>query len=214
MAVGTKQRTAGKKAATGKRGSRGPRQDNRRESLLDAAAKQFSSRGFHAVTMREIAAGAGMLAGSVYYHFPSKDDLLIAVYEEGVRRLSEQVDAAAADVADPWDRLEAACRAHTNLLLDHSDYAQVILRVFPDDVPPGLERLKTLRDGYEERFRVMIETLPLPPDTNRTALLFTLLGALNWAKSWYRPGGMKPNQITHEVMEILKRQLSEKDEDQ
>ncbi len=212
MAVRTKKRVEGSKDSR-KRSSRGPRQDNRREHLLDAAAKQFGSRGFHAVTMRDIASDAGMLAGSVYYHFPSKDDLLIAVYEEGVRRLSEQVDGAAAGIDDPWLRLEAACRAHTKMLLDDSDYAQVILRVFPDDVPPDKDRLQNLRDGYEGRFRRMIDSLSLPPNSNRTALLFTLLGALNWAKSWYRPGGMNPEQITHEVMEILKRQLKIEDDD-
>jgi len=187
------------------------RQDNRREGLLDAAAGQFAQRGFHAVTMREIAADAGMLAGSVYYHFKSKDDLLIAVYEEGVKRLSHEVDHVAADIADPWQRLEIACCAHTEMLLEDSDYAQVIVRVFPDDVPSSHARLTSLRDGYEERFRAIIETLPLPGGANRTALRFTLLGALNWSKSWYRPGGMNPRQISAEVIKLLKHQLAEED---
>jgi AcrR family transcriptional regulator len=190
---------------------RGPRQDNRRDSLLDAAARLFAARGFHAVTMREIAADAGMLAGSVYYHFKSKDDLLIEVYEQGVRLLCAQVDRAAADIAEPWRRLEAACRAHSEMLLEDSDYAQVILRVFPDDVPPERDRLATLRAGYEDRFRAMIETLALPAGVNRSALRFTLLGALNWAKSWYRPGGMTPADISAEIIKLLKRQLAEED---
>lgn len=190
---------------------RGPRQDNRREHLLDAAARQFAAHGFHAVTMRQIAAEAGMLAGSVYYHFKSKDELLIAVYEEGVKRLSAQVDRAAADVAEPWQRLEAACRAHSEMLLEDSDYAQVILRVFPDDIPPSRDRLVRLRDGYEARFREIIEALPLPAGTNRTALRFTLLGALNWAKSWYRPGGLNPRQIAAEIIKLLKQPLHEEE---
>ncbi len=155
-----------------------------------------------------------MLAGSVYYHFKSKDDLLIAVYEEGVKRLSQQVDQVAAEIAEPWRRLEAACCAHTEMLLEDSDYAQVIMRVFPADVPSSHARLTSLRDGYEERFRTMIETLPLPRGANRTALRFTLLGALNWSKSWYRPGGMNPRQISAEVIKLLKYQLAEEDSEQ
>lgn len=203
-----------KDAASGQRRRRGPRQDNRRALLLDAAAKQFGGRGYHAVTMREIAGGADMLAGSVYYHFPSKDDLLIAVYEEGVRRLAERVESAVADIDGPWEQLAAACRAHTEMLLDDSDYAQVILSVHPADVPPGRDRLIALRDGYEEYFRRMIEALPLPPGTNRAALRFTLLGALNWSKNWYRPGGMTPAQISHEILEILRCRLADKDQQQ
>ncbi len=191
--------------------ARRKRQDNRREGLLDAAAGQFAQHGFHAVTMREIAADAGMLAGSVYYHFKSKDELLVAVYEEGVKRLSHEVDRVVAGIAEPWRRLEIACRAHTEMLLEDSDYAQVIMRVFPDDVPSSRDRLTSLRDGYEERFRTMIEFLPVPATTNRTALRFTLLGALNWSKSWYRPGGMNPRQISAEVIKLLKYQLAEED---
>mgnify|MGYP002725595051 CR=1 FL=1 len=215
MVIKTKQRAApkpnggGKAAKSGGCRRRGPRQDNRRALLLDAAARQFGGRGYHAVTMREIAAGADMLAGSVYYHFPSKDDLLIAVYEEGVRRLADRVEAAVADIDDPWNRLTAACRAHANMLLDDSDYAQVILSVHPADVPPGQDRLIALRDAYEEQFRTMIEALPLPPGTNRAALRFTLLGALNWSKNWYRPGAMTPAQISREILDILRCRLAE-----
>jgi AcrR family transcriptional regulator len=46
--------------------------------------------------MRDIAAASGMLAGSLYYHFASKEELLVAVYAEGVRRISVSVRAALA----------------------------------------------------------------------------------------------------------------------
>src|SRR5216684_1668811 len=88
------------------------RQDNRRVRLLDAAAKLFSERGFHGTSMRDIAKAVDMLSGSIYYHFDSKDEMLLAVYEEGMRRVAETVDAAVISANQPWDRLEAACAAH------------------------------------------------------------------------------------------------------
>lgn len=75
---------------------RAPRQDNRRAQLLDAAAHLFSERGFHATSMRDIAKAVGMLSGSIYYHFESKEEMLLAVYEEGKRRIADEVDAAVA----------------------------------------------------------------------------------------------------------------------
>ena len=81
--------------------ARGPRQDNRRERLMDAAAELFSRRGYRATTVRDIAAAVGMLPGSVYYHFPSKGALLLAVYEEGVRRVTRRVDEAVAQAEGP-----------------------------------------------------------------------------------------------------------------
>lgn len=186
---------------------RAPRQDNRREVLLDAAAREFRARGFHAVTMRDIAREAGMIAGSIYYHFPSKEDLFLAVYEEGVRRISARVAAAIAGIDDPWQRLASACRAHAEMLLAESDYAQVILRVFPDDVPAAREHLAALRDDYERLFRELVDALPLAPDVNRATLRHMLLGALNWAKFWYRPGRMTPGEIAEDMLRIIEQPL-------
>jgi TetR/AcrR family transcriptional regulator, cholesterol catabolism regulator len=191
---------------------RTPRQDNRREQLLDAAAGQFRARGFHAVTMRDIARSAGMIAGSIYYHFGSKEQLFLAVYEEGVRRITGRVASAVEGIDDPWARLTEACRAHTGMLLEESDYAQVILRVFPEDMPADRERLVLLRDAYENLFRELVEALPLAPGIDRGALRRLLLGALNWAKFWYRPGADTPQQISDEILSILKHPLIRSDE--
>jgi len=105
--------------------SRAPRQDNRRAQLLDATARLFRERGYHATSMRDIAKAVGMLSGSIYYHFDSKEGMLLAVYEEGVRRVAAAVDAAVAGEADPWRRLEAACAAHLGALC--SDFAYRLL---------------------------------------------------------------------------------------
>src|ERR1700730_13654130 len=88
--------------------SRAPRQDNRRAQLLDAAARLFRERGYHATSMRDIAKAVGMLSGSIYYHFDSKEEMLLAVYEEGERRVAEAVDAAVAGETDPGQRLGGA----------------------------------------------------------------------------------------------------------
>jgi AcrR family transcriptional regulator len=185
---------------------RAPRQDNRRQLLLDAAAGLICRRGFHGTSMRDIGRATDMLAGSIYYHFPSKDALLVAIYAEGVRRIAERVDAAVARATDPMKRLEAACVAHLEMLLTDSDYAQVVVRVLPEDVPAVSARLTALRDDYEERFRRLIAALGLPKSRRRYARL-TLLGGLNGAQAWYRPGGDPPARIARRVLECLREPL-------
>ena len=185
---------------------RSPRQDNRRQDLLDAAAGLICRRGYHGTSMRDIARAADMLAGSIYYHFASKDELLVAVYTEGVQRIAERVDAAVARGKDPMKRLEAACVAHLEMLLTDSDYAQVVVRVLPEDAPAVSARLTALRDDYEERFRQLIAALGLAKSRRRYARL-TLLGGLNGAQSWYRPGGDSPARIARRVLECLREPL-------
>jgi len=79
---------------------------NRWPALLDAAAAQFAERGYHATSMRDLAAASAMTPGAIYFHVASKQALLLAVYEEGVQRLLDRVERAAAAEREPWARLE------------------------------------------------------------------------------------------------------------
>lgn len=183
--------------------ARAPRQDNRRQDILDAAARLFARQGYHATSIRDIAAAAEMLPGSVYYHFASKETLLLAVYAEGVARIAAQVDAAVANKRAPRARLEAACAAHLEMLLDRSDYAQVVVRVLPQDAEPIAASLIALREDYERRFRDLIAALPLSRRTDRSLLRLALLGALNGAKIWYRSGQQSPASIARGVLQTM-----------
>jgi TetR/AcrR family transcriptional regulator, cholesterol catabolism regulator len=187
--------------------SRAPRQDNRRQQLLDVAARLFRERGYHVTSMREIAHEVGMLSGSIYYHFSSKEELLLAVYEEGLRHIAEQVDAAVAERNTPWERLEAGCTAHLEALLELSDYTQVMIRVLPPEGGKVAERLLELRDQYEARFRELIGALALPETADRRYLRLLLMGGLNWSHVWYRQGGDIPAVIAHRMIDLLRQQL-------
>lgn len=183
--------------------TRAPRQDNRREVILDASAGLFSRRGYHATSLREIAAAAGMLPGSVYYHFASKDELLLAVYAEGVERIASRVDAAVERKRAARARLRAACVAHLETLLERSDYAQVVVRVLPDDAPAIAQKLADLRNDYERRFSRLIDHLELPRQVDRKLLRLGLLGALNSAQIWYRPDGDAPQIIAGRLLDLM-----------
>lgn len=184
-----------------------PRSDNRLPLILDAAAGFFSAKGFGYTSMRDIAGAAGMLPGSLYYHFASKEDLLVAVYAEGVRRIKETVMPALASTGDPWTRLENVCAAHLAALLEDSEYGQVVIRVRPDDAPEVAVRLVALRDEYERTFAQAIAPLPLPPRTDRRVLKLMLLGALNWSQTWYRSGKDSPQVLARRFVRLLRDPL-------
>jgi AcrR family transcriptional regulator len=194
------------------RAARLPRADNRQPLLLDHAARLFAVQGFHGTTVREIVRAVDMLPGSLYYHFAAKEDLLAAVYEEGVRRISGRVTAAIAGRSEPWQRLQAACVAHLEALLGDSDYAQVVIRIRPSDVPEVAPRLVALRDRYEHLFVDLVQALPLRAGTDRRALRLMLLGALNWSQTWYRPGRDDPRTIARTFVALLRRQPDKEQE--
>lgn len=185
------------------------RQTNRRAALLEAAARQFLANGFAATSMRDIAADAGMQPGSIYYHFPSKADLLVAVHEEGLRRISDATESALAAVegSGPWDRLEAACVAHLTVLLEGGDFFRALMRNVPLDSDPSRGHITGLRDRYEAIFTRLLQELPLPAGTDRQDLRLMLLGAMNWSFTWYRPGGATPGEIARTFVGFLRASL-------
>ena len=183
------------------------RPDNRRVQLLDAAAMLFCQRGFHATSMRDIAKAVDMLSGSIYYHFSSKQEILLAVYAEGARRIGALVDAAVDSETDPWKRLEAASAAHLNALsVSHRDYAQVMIRTLPQEIGGIGDQLRDIRRDYETKFRRLIDLVPLPPDVDRHYLRLMLMGALNWSHVWYKPGGDRPEVVARAFIQTLRRE--------
>ena len=188
------------------------RASSRLPLLLDEAARAFAQRGFAAASVREIVEPVGMLPGSLYCHFATKEALLAAVYKEGVERIGAAVEAAVGTLDDPWQRLEAACVAHLVSLLDQTDYSQVVIRVRPSDAPAAEADLIALRDSYERRFARLVAALPLARPTDRTMLRLMLVGALNWSQTWYRPGrGASPEKIARRFVGLLKASLAAKE---
>src|SRR5262245_58162229 len=163
-------------------------EEQTRWRILMAAAARFAEHGYAATSIRDIARDVGVTVGAIYVHFPSKDRLLVAVAEEGIGRIGQAVDAAITEADDAWDRLSAAIRAHLEVLLSNAAFARVIVRVTPAEVPDAARDLRRLRDGYEDRFRDLIEALDLAPSTDRTVLRLMLLGALNHTQAWHRRG--------------------------
>jgi TetR/AcrR family transcriptional regulator, transcriptional repressor of aconitase len=90
--------------------------DLRREQILAAARRCFLRDGFHATSMQDLFAEAGLSSGAVYGYFASKDDVIVAIAEENLLAVTEMIHSAAtrqpgrpagAVLADVMDMLRA-----------------------------------------------------------------------------------------------------------
>lgn len=170
----------------------------------------FAERGYQATTLRDIASAAGILAGSVYHHFPSKADLFAEVHREGFRSLIEAVSQAVAREQEPWARLEAAFTAHLEQLLSGQAIASLTnVAILTPDQGHLLKQIQQTRDKYEDLIRQLIAEVPLPPHIDRSLLRLALLGALNWTQVWYRPGKKTPAQIARNLVDSIRRLRSD-----
>lgn len=179
------------------------RPHSRIQPLLNGAAKLFATKGYKETTMRDIAAEVGMLPGSMYYHFKSKQELLLAVYEQAVMDLKSRLEKATASEQDPWKRLETAVITHVETILDQNHFARIMIGVTPEKVPEIQEELTAMRDSYEQIFIVIIDEIPLKKYVNKTLFRLMLLGALNSTQIWFHKGLFEPTEIGREFIRYL-----------
>jgi AcrR family transcriptional regulator len=192
-------------AASGGQRKEARGKDNRRDLILDAAAECFSRSGYEGTSVRDIATAAGILPGSMYYHFSSKEEVLGAVHDEGLSKVKRKVAEAIAGESEPWARLEAACTAHLEALHAAKEYGSVVATEFPRRHSKKLrQRMVAARDDYENIFRQLIDDLPLAPGASRKYLRLSLIGAMAWTLVWYKPGKDDVREIAREIVKLFR----------
>lgn len=75
--------------------SRAEQQERTRSRLIEAAARVFARRGYHAAKLEEVAAEAGLSTGAVYSNFTGKEDLFLAITDKEVADRVEEIRAVA-----------------------------------------------------------------------------------------------------------------------
>jgi TetR/AcrR family transcriptional regulator, cholesterol catabolism regulator len=184
----------------------------KREQILDAAAKVLARRGYTGTSLAEIAEEVGIAgAGSLYYHFESRDQLVEEVLRRGVKVAFEQSRRAVAGLpagARPLDRLKAAIRAQMLAVLVVSDYARATSRS-TGQVPAEMwARINAdfRRYGrfYDQLIAAAMNAGEIDPKVDRSALRMLVVGAINWAPEWFRKSG---KSSAEDVADLLVRMM-------
>lgn len=179
---------------------------DRRAELIEKASRLFGERGYTKTSMRDISAAFGILHGSLYHHFGSKEELFIAVYAAGVDRFIADVEKAVAPLTDPWQRLEAACVAHLEALLRRESPAATVLADWSSTYTDHLRMaLVAERDRYEKVFSRLTDAVELPDGVKRRYFRLGLLGALNGALMWYQSGRDSPATVARHLLGLFRR---------
>jgi len=173
-----------------------------RQRIVDAAAAAFRRHGFASVTLKDIAQRAGLQAGSLYYHFDSKEKLVDAILSAGVEAAitatGEAVEALGPG-ADPVARLRAAIAAHVRVVLSEGSYASANLRILGQVPDPVRERHLKLQRTYGRFWAALLRDAvrsgALRDDLDQSVVRMLMLGALNWTTEWYRAGRRSPSGI-------------------
>lgn len=182
---------------------------SRRDELLELAAQMFADRGLKATTVRDIADAAGILSGSLYHHFASKEQMVEEVLRSFLDWLFNRYREVIDTEPDPLARLcglfmvsfEAIEQRHAQVVI-YQDEAQRLSSqdrfAFLDD--RNLEQrqmwLDVLRDGVAAGvFRTDIDV----------DLVYRFIRDTTWVSvRWYRPGGpLNAEQVGRHYLQIV-----------
>lgn len=185
-------------------------QEGSRRAILDKAARLLRDRGYTSTSLRDIAAAAGMQAGSLYYHFDSKEDLVREVLSLGTALVEERVRGALAGEAESagaLDMIRTAMTAHLQALHDKGDYASANIRCY-GHVPKELKaHLRKARSSYEELWTGLIGRAQacgdLREDIDPEALRLAIIGMLNWTLEWRRSVAPSPRELAASLYDIV-----------
>jgi AcrR family transcriptional regulator len=165
-----------------------------RDRILLEAARLFRHHGYAATTLREVADASGIKAGSIYYHFESKDQILGEVLDKGIvaviDSVRQRVDALPAK-ATARQRVAAAIEGHLWGLLHHGDFTSANIRVYGQIPPAAKNRHRKIRREYADYWDRLLEDAlqrgELRADTSNAIIRLFVIGALNWTVEWYNP---------------------------
>lgn len=100
---------------------------NKRKRIIDAAARFFGEKGYHNTTTSEIAEAAGVAAGTIYIYFSSKEELLVAVFEEFLGTHMERLRQGVEREQTPRDKLRRLLALGLELMEENPDSAKIFL---------------------------------------------------------------------------------------
>ena len=185
------------------------------EQILNSAARLFCRLGYAAVSLRDVAAEAGVTTGSLYHHFRSKDDLVRELLDRGHKQILREVQTAIQSdhaQANPRATLLAGLSAHLNCLLAPDSLPAANIRIFAH-VPESL-RKATLRGrrNYERFWIDLLQTFAgdgfIRSKIEPKALAMILFGAMNWSLEWFKPGRDQVQDLAIDLLQLVVEPLA------
>jgi TetR/AcrR family transcriptional regulator, cholesterol catabolism regulator len=180
-----------------------------RQRITDAAAELFLRNGYAQTSLRDIADAAGIKAGSIYYHFDSKESLFRTVLERGITVMEDAFDAAADESRGlpSGERIRAHVRGHLSALFDHGPYTANHVSAFHIAPQAVRDAVIPARDRYEEQWVRLFAELRASGEMDASVpeglARLALFGAMNFAVEWFDPrrGNLD------ELVEVIARQF-------
>ncbi|MDL2269840.1 TetR/AcrR family transcriptional regulator [Desulfosarcina sp. OttesenSCG-928-G17] len=152
----------------------------------------FFRKGYFATSISEIAAGCGIQKASIYYHYPSKEDLLFHIMNATMTDLTDSLRRCLSGETDIEQRMRTAVREHVRFHLDRQKENFIANSELRGLTPEHYQVIVEKRDEYEEIFQDIIRRgtqAGVFADGDAKILSYAILTLCTAGASWYKPAG-------------------------
>jgi TetR/AcrR family transcriptional regulator, cholesterol catabolism regulator len=186
----------------------GAPRSERRTQMVELAGDLFAEKGFRATTVREIADAAGILSGSLYHHFDSKESIADEILSSFLNEVLADYRAAAASAGSPRAVLEQIVRSTSHTLSRH----RAALAMLQNDWTyfAGQPRFGYLRKAVREIERTWLTQLERGKESGDfradldARLTYRLLRDVLWIPSqWRQASGFSTDQVVDGFLRLL-----------
>ncbi len=209
--------TAGKAATRPRKSAPVLKSQASRQHILEHAAKLFRDQGYASTTLRQIADAAHMKAGSIYYYFDSKAEILDAVFDIGIRSVFDAVRQRIDELPPQTGsrrRIEVAAATHLDALLRLGDFTSANIRIYGQAPAEIRARNRKLRRKYADYWSELLAGAQaageIRPDVDLALLRLIFLGALNWTVEWYQSERGPVEEVAKAALTMLFDGISKK----
>jgi AcrR family transcriptional regulator len=182
---------------------------SRRDELLELAAAMFAERGLRATTVRDIADSAGILSGSLYHHFKSKEQMVEEVLRDFLDWLFGRYQEIVESETDPLKRVEGLFMASFEAIEDR--HAQVV--IYQDEAKrlSSLPQFAFVDERNREQRTMWVNVLKqgvaegcFSADLD-VDLVYRFIRDTTWVSvRWYQPGGpLTAEQVGRQYLAIV-----------
>lgn len=182
-----------------------------REKIRAAAVQLFAEMGYHAAPLRDIAKLADIQAASIYYHYPSKQALLVEIMDTHMRQLNASLERIIAQPCDVVERLYEAIASHIRLHTTHKAEFFII-----DTEIRALEgehraQILALRDQYEHLLQRLLQEgvdQGVLRQTDVKVTSYAMIAMCTEVAAWFRsPGRLTVQQVIDIYSQLIAQGL-------
>lgn len=183
-----------------------PIETDTRTRIILKAGRLFHQHGYERTTVRELADAVGLKSGSLFHHFRSKEEILVAVMANGIQSVIDEARALLAHNHDPAQRLEGMLHLHMHSIISGvgGDAMHAMIYEWRSLSPEAREPIRALSEAYEQLWHQVIDEAVAHGLARGDPIILRkyLLAGINSTVRWYRPDGrLSPEAFIQQLLQ-------------